>query len=87
MAYRLVDRPKLILAILSSVIAIGIPWYYVAKKLQDVRPVNGPAAASVYWGSLWFNTRHDLGVWLHRRGVAYRVWAHRHKPAAARIGT
>ena len=82
----LLYRPKVALAILTGLVAVAIPWFYVVRTLSTARPISTPPASSVFWGSVYFNTARDLSHWLHRRGVAYSVWAHRHPPAAARIG-
>lgn len=80
-------RPGRVLAVVISVTVIAVPWYYVVKTIHDAQPVNSPVRpSSVYWGRLYFNTSRDLSRWLHRRGVAYAVWADRHPHAAARIG-
>lgn len=79
-------RPKRFVMIMAGAVAIAVPWYYVAQTLRHARPVSTQPASSVFWGSLYFNTRGDLSTWLRHRGVAYSVWARRHPPAAARIG-
>jgi len=70
----------------AALTAIAIPWYLVARKLQDAQPVpSAVAAAGVIWGDRVFASRAPLAHWLRRRGVAYSVWASRHPPAASRI--
>jgi hypothetical protein len=70
----------------AAVATVAIPWYFVARTLQDATPVPATVAAtSVIWADLVFPSRRPLAHWLHARGVAYSVWASRHPPAAARI--
>jgi len=72
------------LALLLAAGAIALPWYFVTNKLKDVEPVRSPASATAFvWSGRVFAARPPFRRWLHRRGVAYAVWAHRH-PAAAR---
>jgi hypothetical protein len=84
----LIYFPKRILAIAVLAVALAVPWYYVVRTMRNVQPVNSPVPArSVFWAHSYFNTPRELRRWLHRRGVAYVVWAKRHPPAAARIGS
>lgn len=70
----------------AALTAIAIPWYLVARTLQTATPVPSTVVAtSVIWADRVFPARGALAHWLHRRGVAYSVWASRHPPAAARI--
>lgn len=69
-----------------AVASVAIPWYFVARTLENATPVPATVlASSVIWADRVFPSRRPLARWLHFRGVAYSVWASRHRPAAARI--
>jgi hypothetical protein len=69
-----------------AVATVAIPWYFVARTLQNATPVPSTVvASSVTWADRVFPSQRPLAHWLHVRGVAYSVWALRHPPAAARI--
>jgi hypothetical protein len=70
----------------AALATIAIPWYLVARTLQNAEPVpSSVVAGGVIWADRVFPSRGPLAHWLHVRGVAYSVWASRHPPAAARI--
>jgi hypothetical protein len=60
--------------------------YFVGRTIADARPVGGSFVppTAVVWGNLVFSSRPPLAAWLHRRGVAYSVWAERH-PRASQV--
>jgi hypothetical protein len=69
---------------LAAIAAIGVPMYFVVRTIADARPLGGPFVppTAVVWGDRVFSSQPPLAVWLHRRGVAYSVWAERHPPAS-----
>jgi hypothetical protein len=74
-----------LLLILAAIAAIGVPMYFVVRTIADARPVvSFVPPTAVVWGDRVFSSRPPLAVWLHRRGVAYAVWAERH-PRASQV--
>ena len=75
------------LVLVLVVTAMAIPWYFVARTLQNVAPAaNSPVRASaMVWGGRVFSDRQPLLQWLHARGVAYSVWGGRHPRARATL--
>jgi hypothetical protein len=71
------------LLVLVALAAMAVPWYLVGREIADAKPaVRSLAATGIVWGDRVFTARAPLSAWLHRRGVAYVVWARRHPPAS-----
>jgi hypothetical protein len=80
MTLRATGTPLLLLATLA---VLAAPWYLVGRTIAEATPAaSSPVPPNaVVWGGRVFTSRPSLGVWLHRRGVAYVVWADRHPHA------
>ena len=80
MTLRATGTPLLLLATLA---VLAAPWYLVGRTIAEATPAaSSPVPPNaVVWGGRVFTSRPSLAVWLHRRGVAYVVWAGRHPHA------
>jgi hypothetical protein len=81
-----VRRAFTVMLVLVGVVAVGLTWAQVARKIADAKPPSSPVGAtSVVWGDLVFQTPPQLETWLRVHGVAYSVWSGRHAYASSAL--
>jgi hypothetical protein len=81
-----VRRAATVLLAVAGVLAVGLTWAQVVRKIADATPPSSPVeATSVVWGDRVFQTERQLTAWLRFHGVAYSVWSGRHPFASSAI--
>lgn len=55
----------------------------IVNTMRDPQPVksSAPPVSAVVWGDYVFSSPSPMAHWLKVHGVAYSVWAERHRPA------
>jgi hypothetical protein len=72
--------------VVLGVLAVGLTWAQVVRKISNATPPSSPVeATSVVWGDLVFQTPRQLNTWLRVHGVAYSVWSGRHPFASSSL--
>jgi hypothetical protein len=68
-------------------VVIAVPWFAVARQLNNARPAaqSNIAPTAVVWGGRVFTSPATLDFWLRNRGASYGHWASLHSDASAVI--
>ena len=81
-----VRRAFTVMLAVLGLLAVGLTWAQVVRKISDATPPSSPVGAtSVVWGDLVFRTPKQLTVWLRFHGIAYSVWSTRHPLASGAL--
>jgi len=81
-----VRRAFTVMLAVLGLLAVGLTWAQVVRKIADATPPSSPVeATSVVWGDLVFQTPRQLNTWLRVHGVAYSVWSGRHPFASSSL--
>jgi hypothetical protein len=81
-----VRRAFTVMLAVLGLLAVGLTWAQVVRKIANATPPSSPVeASSVVWGDLVFQTPRQLTTWLKVHGVAYSVWSGRHPFAAGAL--
>jgi hypothetical protein len=81
-----VRRAFTVMLAVLGLLAVGLTWAQVVRKISDATPPSSPVeATSVVWGDLVFRTPKQLTVWLRVHGIAYSVWSTRHPIASGAL--
>jgi len=78
------NRPAVWLLVCA---VIAVPWFMVARQLNNARPAaqSNIAPTAVVWGGRVFTSPAPLDFWLRNRGASYGHWASLHSNARAVI--